>query len=226
MATFAWHLKGLLLFHRGRFLEFRGGFLTTTDPDDIAFLRATDYFKRGQITELPEGPLAKRSPPTPPPNPALWKVDVPKPLPAVPRQDQFPPSEPPPHSWPNTPTSHLRSRPDPDALTDRRYPFAPYRPGPERRTPPPPEPTVPLTSPFHPARATHLPRRLRIACAFLTQLLANGDVPSPAVHVRARAAGVRKQALNRARDYLHIRIRKTGLHSGWAWSLPEPSPKP
>ena len=76
-----------------------------------------------------------------------------------------------------------------------------------------------LTSPFHPARATHLPR-LRFACAFLTQLLANGDVPSPTIHVRARAAGVRRQAL--ARDYLHMRIRKTGLHSGWTWSLPEP----
>jgi hypothetical protein len=209
-----------------RMIAFQGGYFNTTDPTEAAFIRATGYFQRGQIVELPEGLLAQQSSPTPPPNHTLWKVDVAKPLPVVPRQEQSPPSEPPPRSWPNTLISRLQSRPDPDALADRRYPFAPYRAGPKNRTPPFREPAVPVTSPFHPARATHLPPRLRIACAFLLHLLANGDVPSPAVWAHARRAGVSRQALNRARDYLHIRIRKTGLHSGWAWSLPEPSPEP
>jgi hypothetical protein len=89
---------GLTLWQRTRCFQFRGGYLTIDDPDGAAQIRMTDYFRRGQITELPEGPSAQRSPPTPPPNPALWKVDVPKPLPAVPRQEQSPPSEPPPRS--------------------------------------------------------------------------------------------------------------------------------
>jgi hypothetical protein len=185
-----------------RMIAFQGGYFNTTDPAEAAFIRATHYFQRGQIIELPEGPLAQRSP-TPPPNPPCGRsMCQNRFLPS--RARNTPPSEPPPGSWPNTPASRLQSRPDPDALADRRYPFAAYRPGPELRTPPPSEPTLPLTSPFHPARATHLPPRLRIACALLTHLLANGDVPSPAVWAHARRAGVSRQALNRARDYLHI----------------------
>jgi hypothetical protein len=53
----------------GRMIAFTGGYLNTEDPAEIAFVRATDYFKRGMIVEqsnsqtvptgspVPRGPL-------------------------------------------------------------------------------------------------------------------------------------------------------------------------
>ena len=49
----------------GRMVAFRGGYLNTEDPDEIAFVRATDYYKRGMIVELPDSTAAPRVLPAP-----------------------------------------------------------------------------------------------------------------------------------------------------------------
>jgi hypothetical protein len=49
-----------------RMIAFQGGYLNTQDPAEVAFIRATDYFRRGLIVEqpastgLPAGPTAPR----------------------------------------------------------------------------------------------------------------------------------------------------------------------
>jgi hypothetical protein len=64
----------------GRMIAFRGGYLNIQDPAEIAFVRTTDYFKRGMIVEqsnsqiVPTGPVATRS------IPAAWPVPQTNPL--------------------------------------------------------------------------------------------------------------------------------------------------
>jgi hypothetical protein len=127
------------LFCRDRRLQFCGHFLTVTDPVEIAAIRAHPDFGR-LFTEVHDHAPA---PPSPPVNPALWKIDVPKPLPAVPRQERSPLYEPPPRSAPDGPSVSSRLHPlynPPDfasratTATSRRYwyicsPQAQYRRG-------------------------------------------------------------------------------------------------
>jgi len=55
-----------------RMIAFQGGYLNTEDPAEAAFIRSTDYFKRGLIVEqpisiaVPTGPTAARG------IPATW----------------------------------------------------------------------------------------------------------------------------------------------------------
>jgi hypothetical protein len=37
----------------GRMIASQGGYLNTQDPAEVAFVRATDYYKRGMIVEQP-----------------------------------------------------------------------------------------------------------------------------------------------------------------------------
>jgi hypothetical protein len=57
------------------------------------------------------------------------------------------------------------------------------------------------------------------ACDWLRQLLEN---PTPAAEVcrQARGVGIRAKTLRRAAEKLGVRRQKTGMETGWTWSMP------
>ena len=56
----------------GRMVAFRGGYLNTEDPAEVAFVRSTDYFQRGMIVELPDPTAAPQVSPAPRSVPRTW----------------------------------------------------------------------------------------------------------------------------------------------------------
>jgi hypothetical protein len=56
----------------GRMIAFTGGYLNTENPAEIAFVRATDYFKRGMIVEQSNSQTVPTGPPVPRGVPASW----------------------------------------------------------------------------------------------------------------------------------------------------------
>ena len=48
-----------------RMIAFQGGYLNTEDPAEAAFIRSTDYFKRGMIVEQPNSTVMPQVPPAP-----------------------------------------------------------------------------------------------------------------------------------------------------------------
>jgi hypothetical protein len=48
-----------------RMIAFQGGYLNTQNPDEVAFIRATDYFQRGLIVEQPNSQTVPTGSPVP-----------------------------------------------------------------------------------------------------------------------------------------------------------------
>jgi len=96
--------SGLSIWARalGRMIAFKGGYLNTEDPAEIAFIRATDYFQRGLIVEqsisiaVPTGPTTARSIPATSPIPSRdplrspIRPPVPAPSPSTPPMPPVP----------------------------------------------------------------------------------------------------------------------------------------
>jgi hypothetical protein len=59
------------------------------------------------------------------------------------------------------------------------------------------------------------------AIRFLKEQLANGAKLKSYLDSEARGEGINSASLNRAKARLQIKPRKTDLHGGWAWELPE-----
>jgi putative DNA primase/helicase len=59
------------------------------------------------------------------------------------------------------------------------------------------------------------------ACAFLTDLLANGEVSAKQVKAAASDAGLSWRTIERAKKSIGAVAAKTGMQGGWVWKIPE-----
>ncbi len=56
---------------------------------------------------------------------------------------------------------------------------------------------------------------------FLRDTLADGPMPAKTIKTEVRDAGLSWRTVRRAKDTLGVTVRKSGVESGWVWSLPE-----
>ena len=63
-----------------RMIAFQGGYFNTTDPAEAAFIRSTDYYKRGMVVEQLDSTVVPTGPPVPRSSPAAWPTPSRDPL--------------------------------------------------------------------------------------------------------------------------------------------------
>jgi hypothetical protein len=221
------------LWNRDVRYQFKDG-VCEVDEAGLAFFRHQPMWGR-LFSEAPA--------PEAPPNPLLWKVDMPKPLPPVPPRPPENPMDTPLSrmlGWPYLPvpgSSRQLGQPSrqpaavrlsqgeilghgvpvPDLLRERTA-RAPERHGTTRTVTRPSVPPV-LPDPQFVSRKRQSPKSDR-AAAWLKSLLRDRRLPSTWVIGQAKLARISKRTLDRACQALGIVVTKAGMTGGWAWSLP------